>query len=403
MIELSSEIKLIKNGLLNFEGSKFLFDLYLPLIGSDATFLYLFFANKVKKEEDDSTLEKLVNESQLNLQNFLLAKKTLESIGLISFFKKKNEEKYLLIVTDVLTPKNFFNNLTLKGLFCQRVGSEEAEKILKKYEIKRSYKDYENISAKINDSFTIDFNPDFLELNKGMELEGYNKNEIRDDFSLVKFLNYLKKETQIRVNSISDEELDYIKRIATLYGLKEKDIGGILTECFIPEESKGNKVDQAKLKNIKLNLKQLLYFAEFKILYQDIKIFISLEDFTTSENREIRKLEKSIKDEKQRRIHTYNERMQEINELKDELKKNENNPHNVERIKERLNKSNESLQKFNNRQEQKIRIKEEEAVKYLMDIVVKKLKKNSLQQSIIDSLKLKFDENDFYHSYFFYS
>ena len=38
-----------------------------------------------------------------------------------------------------------------------------------------------------------------------------------------------------------------------------------------------------------------------------------------------------------------------------------------------------------------------------MDIVVKKLKKNSLQQSIIDSLKLKFDENDFYHSYFFYS
>ena len=131
MIELSSEIKLIKNGLLNFEGSKFLFDLYLPLIGSDATFLYLFFANKVKKEEDDSTLEKLVNESQLNLQNFLLAKKTLESIGLISFFKKKNEEKYLLIVTDVLTPKNFFNNLTLKGLFCQRVGSEEAEKILK--------------------------------------------------------------------------------------------------------------------------------------------------------------------------------------------------------------------------------------------------------------------------------
>ena len=93
-------------------------------------------------------------------------------------------------------------------------------------------------------------NPDFLELNKGMELEGYNKNEIRDDFSLVKFLNYLKKETQIRVNSISDEELDYIKRIATLYGLKEKDIGGILTECFIPEESKGNKVDQAKLKNI---------------------------------------------------------------------------------------------------------------------------------------------------------
>lgn len=250
MIDLSSEIKLVKNGLLNFEGSKFLFDLYLPLIGSDATFLYLFLANEVKSEDKVTSLETLVKDSQLNLQNFLLAKKTLESIGLISFLKNKKEEKYILIITDVLTPKNFFNNLTLKGLFCQRVGNEEADKILKKYEIKQDYKDYENVSAKINDTFMIDFNPNVLDLNKGMALEGYNKNELRDDFDTLKFITYLKKNTQINVGSFSDEELDYIKHIATLYGLKEKDIGGLLTECFLLEESKGNKVDKIKLKNL---------------------------------------------------------------------------------------------------------------------------------------------------------
>ncbi len=250
MIDLSSEIKLVKNGLLNFEGSKFLFDLYLPLIGSDATFLYLFLANEVKNEDKITSLETLVKDSQLNLQNFLLAKKTLESIGLISFLKNKKEEKYILIVTDVLTPKNFFNNLTLKGLFCQRVGNDEAEKILKKYEIKRNYKDYENISAKVDESFMIDFNPSVLDLNKGMTLEGYNKNELRDDFSEIKFINYLKNNTQIKVSSLTDEEIEYIRHIATLYGLKEKDIGGLLTECFLVEEFKGNKVDKNKLKNL---------------------------------------------------------------------------------------------------------------------------------------------------------
>lgn len=119
---------------------------------------------------------------------------------------------------------------------------------------------------------------------------------------------------------------------------------------------------EAKLKNIKLNLKQFLYLAKFKIRYRSIEIFISPEDFTIDENKEIIKWGKRIKDEKQRQEQTYNIKIQEP----------------------------------------KIHIKEG-AINYLMDIIVKKLKKNGVQQSVIDSLKLQFDENDIYHSYFIYS
>lgn len=119
---------------------------------------------------------------------------------------------------------------------------------------------------------------------------------------------------------------------------------------------------EAKLKNIKLNLKQFLYLAKFKIRYRSIEIFISPEDFTIDENKEIIKWGKRIKDEKQRQEQTYNIKIQEP----------------------------------------KIHIKED-AIKYLMDIIAKKMKKNGVQQSVIDFLKLQFDENDIYHSYFIYS
>lgn len=250
MIDVSSEVKLVKNGLLNVEGVEYLFDLYLPLLGEDATFLYLFLANKVKKEDRNLNLGDLVNESQLNLQKFLLAKKSLESIGLISTFKKNDEEKYILVIYDACTPKKFFENLTFKGLYVQSVGEEKANKILKKYEIKKDFKDYNDVSAKINDSFVINFNPNYLDLDKGMELTGLNKNTLQYDFSEVKLNKYLKEKTQIRVDAISEEEFDLIVKIATLYGLKENDIGGLINECFIPEETIGHKINFDKLKRL---------------------------------------------------------------------------------------------------------------------------------------------------------
>ena len=83
-----------------------------------------------------------------------------------------------------------------------------------------------------------------------MELTGFNKNTLQYDFSEVKLNKYLKEKTQIRVDAISEEEFDLIVKIATLYGLKENDIGGLINECFIPEEAIGHKINFEKLKRL---------------------------------------------------------------------------------------------------------------------------------------------------------
>ena len=250
MFDTSSEIKLIKRGLLPIEGINYVFDLYLPFIGSNSTFLYMFLANKVKQNNLTLNFGDLVNESLLSLQDFLLSKKTLESIGLISFFKNKNEEKYILAINDAYTPKNFFNNLIFKSLFIETVGEEKAKEIIKKYEICEDFKQFEDISAKIVDTFSLDFDPKKYQIDKNISLEGMNKNEIRDNFSDVKLLNYLKKNTQIRPDALSDQELDFIHKIASLYGMSEKDVGGLVSSCFIMQEKVGNKLDKEKLKRL---------------------------------------------------------------------------------------------------------------------------------------------------------
>lgn len=248
MIDVTKEIKLVKRGLLSFESINYLFDLYLPIIGSEASFLYLFLANKVKEEELNVTISELVKESSLSLQTFLLAKKSLESIGLISFYEKKGEESYLLLVNDLYTPKNFFDNLIYKGLLVNNLGEEKAHELIKKYSLNIDLSSYEDISSKIDESFTIDFNMSSLDLDSGVSLEGRSKNEIRDNFSDVKLFNYLNKNTQIRAASLTDQEIDTIHKIATLYGLNENRIGALVSEAFIPEAKVGSKVDFIKLK-----------------------------------------------------------------------------------------------------------------------------------------------------------
>lgn len=250
MIDITTELKIVKKGLLSLDSIDYLFDLYLPLIGSNATFLYVFLLKKVRGENVKTNFTDLINESGLDLQTFMLSKKSLESIGLISFLENKNDTSYMILVNDALTPKNFFSNLILKGLFVQTVGEKKLKDILKKYDCSIDDKQYKDISAKINDSFVIDFNPSFIDVDSSMNLESINKNVLKDDFSDVNLFNYLKKNTQISITAFSDEELDFIHSVATLYGLKEKDIGALLVDCFDFTAEKGKKLDKDKLKKV---------------------------------------------------------------------------------------------------------------------------------------------------------
>ena len=248
MINVDLKIEITKRGLLEEGSLNYLFDLYLPLIGKDSAFLYMFLMNSIKTNRIFSTTNELINKCEMSLQDFLFAKKTLESIGLLSFYEKNDSSSYLYILNDVETPKNFFNNLVLKGLFIETVGEERFFEIINKYETKVNEEDYVNQSAKIQDSFQVIFDVKALDMNNGDKLLGRSKNNIKDNFSDIKLLNYLKKNTQINVKEFDEKYIEFAHKVGTLYGLSEEVIGSILSECYNPFGPKGRKFDENEVK-----------------------------------------------------------------------------------------------------------------------------------------------------------
>lgn len=119
----------------------------------------------------------------------------------------------------------------------------------------------------------------------------------------------------------------------------------------------------AKIKNVKMNLKQLVYFEKFQVNYENITIFILAEDFSVNELREVRKIEDKIR-----------------NLIKDAYEE-----HLIERKK------------------QEILEQKRKAEKYINDAIAKKMKKGGVHNEIISKLKISLNDSDFCKSSFFYS
>ena len=239
-----------KRGLLASDSLKFIMDLYLPIIGETAAFLYLFLMNKINKGEVSGNYDDLIVKSYLSKQNFLLARQNLESIGLLNTYKKDDDSEIVFVLNDPETPKNFFDNFILKGLFITSSNEEEYKRIMSQYAVDLNLKKYKDIGASVQDSYKIEFDYDVIENGKKVELVGRTRNPLKDNFSDVKLLNYLCKNFQLSANSLSEEEVNNIHRVATLHGLNEAGIGQLCGECLNLLNKKGNKIDILKLRKL---------------------------------------------------------------------------------------------------------------------------------------------------------
>ena len=245
-----------KKGLLSSDSLSFMMELYLPIIGSNATFLYLFLMNQILLGETNFIISDLEVKSRLTRQEFLLAKKSLESIGLLATFEKSTNPTVLLVVSDPETPKNFFNNVVLKGLFVNATSEQEFHKVLDKYSLNINLDGYQDVSASITDSFKIEFSMEEINLNNDVQLVGRNKGNFKDNFSNIKLNNYLKKNSQLKASSFSDEELENIRRISTLYGINEDVCGELVLKSVDITQKIGSKLDLTALrKNVQTYVK----------------------------------------------------------------------------------------------------------------------------------------------------
>ena len=97
---------------LYYESEKYLFDLYLPFATYKAIFLYLYLRNCFLNGRINLDLNDLLIETSLNEQDYLLARRSLESSSLIKTYQ--NENTFLIFINSPLEPNDFFNNEKLK-------------------------------------------------------------------------------------------------------------------------------------------------------------------------------------------------------------------------------------------------------------------------------------------------
>lgn len=247
---LNANYTIKKRGIASSDSIFYLMDFYLPLIGSNATFLHLFLMKKSSQNECEGLMSNLVSESQLSYQDFILAKKNLESIGLIKTYENEKKNSVLFALNDPETPKNFFANVILKGLLQNTISKEAFEKIIEKYRNDLDLTGYKEVSAALNDSFNLVFDYGEVLKDDKIELEGRSRNTLKDNFSDVKLFNTLTKMYSLNASGISDDELESIHRVASLYGLNEVTIANLVGQCLNINASIGYKIDVLKLRKL---------------------------------------------------------------------------------------------------------------------------------------------------------
>lgn len=242
MFTLESFYSLKRRGILTLVNNGFLYNLYLPLIGYKALFIYAFLVNEYLSNQIENKVSYLLKKCQMSTSDFLLNKKSLESIGLIQTLEK--DDSYVFVLKSVLSPNDFFNNVVLKGLYVSKVGKDEALKMMKFYEIDDvNFNEYVDISAGVNETFKIDFAPEDCNLNKDAKLVTINKNVIKDSFDDTKLIECIAKTTNIEIKELTEDDIHEMHRLGTLYGLSESIMSFILSEGYDFSLPENHKID----------------------------------------------------------------------------------------------------------------------------------------------------------------
>lgn len=214
---------------------KVLSNLYQPIIGFQATALYLTLLNDLDKLEvasDCLTHHHLMNTLQLKLEDIIEARRVLEAIGLLkTYFKKDNINNYVYLLYSPLTPGEFFSNPILNVVLYNNIGKKEYNKIVNYYKVPRvNLKDYEDITSKFTDVFTsVDGNS--LEIQE--DILKRNSNDI-DNINLIDLNMILTSinESRINKNCFNKDVKILINQLASIYKINTLQMQGIINSCI---------------------------------------------------------------------------------------------------------------------------------------------------------------------------
>lgn len=151
---------IINQSILTEVDKKILISLYEPIIGATAVSLYLTFwcdLDKLEIMSIDYNHHHLMTILKSDLATIEKARKTLEAVGLLKSFIKKNDNinEYLYELYSPISAYEFFNHPVLSVLLLNNIGEMEYNNLLNYYKKHIVSKhNYEEITSTMNDTFT---------------------------------------------------------------------------------------------------------------------------------------------------------------------------------------------------------------------------------------------------------
>lgn len=151
---------IINQSILTEVDKKILISLYEPIIGATAVSLYLTFWSDLDKLEImslDYNHHHLMTILKSDLITIEKARKTLEAVGLLKSFIKKNDNvnEYLYELYSPISAYEFFNHPVLSVLLLNNIGEMEYNNLINYYKKHIVSKhNYEEITSSMNETFT---------------------------------------------------------------------------------------------------------------------------------------------------------------------------------------------------------------------------------------------------------
>ena len=217
-----------------------LVELYQPIIGANATILYLTLLKQKRHEEDEITYsnQSLINAMQIDPNTLLGARHYLEAVGLLrSYLRTDDNGRYFVYVLYApKSPKDFFDDVLFKGLLIQAVGEKDAKKLAFFYKVDLSIEDdFKEVSASFVDVFHPNYDDPSFRKDFGNGLIGHDAGRVQIKFNYDLFFKYISENSQIKPSAILKRDLKEIERLATLFGLDEMQMALIVIDEYNPD------------------------------------------------------------------------------------------------------------------------------------------------------------------------
>lgn len=251
-INLDTRVNLYTKTILSDYNVFLIHQLYMPIIGTDASALYITLANNVKMGKKNVYISDLTIFMDCSLNDFVSARKKLEAVGLISTYSTTNSEpkELSIVLYSPKSPKKFFENIVLKGLLTSKIGVEKSAELKDFLKIDKIDKNQlKEESASFIDVFSVNLDSDDFKYDPATNeilLDFKDKNS-RLKFDFEYFLENLKLRIEVSDTSFSKEDRNTISSLANLYGYNEDFMIDVVENCFNIIEG---TLDDKKLKKI---------------------------------------------------------------------------------------------------------------------------------------------------------